>query len=42
MKDRYRFVQAYNAQLVVSDDHVIIAAVLSNQVIDTGLYQPMV
>lgn len=42
MKSRYGFCQAYNVHLVVSDDHMILAAGASNQPADMYLYQPMV
>ncbi|WP_344311049.1 transposase, partial [Brevibacterium samyangense] len=42
MKSRHGFVQGYNAQIGVSDDHVIVAADVFDNPIDVHLYQPMV
>ena len=36
------FIQGYNAQLVASDDHLIIAADLTDDPTDPGWYRPMV
>ena len=42
MKTRTGFAQAYNGQLVVSSDHLIIAAELTNDPVDFAAYQPMI
>jgi Transposase DDE domain len=42
MKTRTGFAQAYNGQLVVSEDYLIIAADLSNAPVDVTAYQPMI
>ncbi|MEV2226032.1 transposase [Nocardia vinacea] len=41
MKTRKGFVQGYNAQLVVSEDHVIIACELTDEPADTHQFAPM-
>lgn len=42
MKTRKGWEQAYNGQLVVSSDYLILAAVLTNDPADVTLYQPMI
>jgi transposase len=42
MTNRGGWIQAYNGQLVVSADHLILAADLSNSPTDVGHYQPMI
>jgi transposase len=42
MKTRTGWIQGYNGQLVVSSDHLIIAADLSNNPGDVTAYQPMI
>jgi transposase len=42
MTTRTGWVQGYNAQLVVSEDHLILAAALTNSPVDAGHYQPLV
>lgn len=42
MKTRGGFIQGYNAQLVASDDHLIIAADLTDDPTDPGWYRPMI
>lgn len=42
MKTRDGFVQGFNAQLVVSDDYLIVAAEVSDDPTDVGSYVPMV
>ncbi|MGX1779551.1 transposase, partial [Nocardia brasiliensis] len=42
MKTRNGFIAGYNAQIVGSEDHVIIAAELSDEPADMRLYTPMV
>lgn len=41
MKNRFGFVQGYNLQLSVSDDHVILAAETFADAVDVGLFEPM-
>lgn len=40
MKNRFGFVQGYNLQLSVSDDHVILAAETFANTVDVGLFEP--
>ncbi|ORM25201.1 transposase [Williamsia sp. 1135] len=42
MKTRFGFRQAYNAQLAVSEDHLILAAYVTDRGIDIGEYIPTV
>jgi transposase len=42
MKTPSGYLQGFNAQLAVSDDHVIVAAELSNEASDVTLLQPMI
>lgn len=42
IKDRGGFVQGFNAQATVTEDQVVVAADVSNEVADVGLFQPMV
>ena len=42
MKTRNGFVQGFNAQLVVSDDHLIVAADVTDNAADHDSYEPMV
>lgn len=42
MKAQSGYLQGFNAQLAVSDDHVIVAADLSNEASDVTLLQPMI
>lgn len=41
MKTRKGWVQGYNAQLVVTDDHLILATALTQDTVDTGQAEPM-
>lgn len=42
MKTRFGFRQAYNAQLAVSEDHLILAAYITDRTVDFGEYIPTV
>lgn len=42
LRARNRFVQGYNAQAAVSEDHVILAADVTNAANDTTCFEPMV
>jgi transposase len=41
MPTRKGWIQGYNAQLAVTDDHLILAAALTQDTVDTGQAQPM-
>jgi len=42
LRARNRFVQGYNAQAAVSEDHIIVAAEVTNAANDTTMFAPMV
>jgi transposase len=42
LRARNRFVQGYNAQAAVSEDHVVLAAELTNAANDTTMFTPLV
>jgi transposase len=42
MKTRFGFRQAYNAQLAVSEDHLILGAYITDRTVDVGEYIPTV
>ncbi len=42
VKDGHRFIQGYNAQAAVTEDHVVVAAEVTNAARDSTIFEPMV
>lgn len=42
IRDKGRFIQGFNAQAVATEGQIVVAAAVTNEVVDTGQFQPMV